>query len=195
MERNVSRPAANIAIYEDTVKFEDRMNNSKTPYFGAIPGLLGVSSIGASFRGFIYGSPGDHDEEQDPHYPLRIHIGSYGGTLFHPSSVEPGFLDFGRYSLKLERQEIRYSRKLFFNQHAQYILKRESDGFCLTYNSTYERYSELILTMHPVPDLLASIFTYYLLLSQNYLSLHCSAVSNQDDNNTLIFALPDTGKT
>ena len=164
-------------------------------YFGAIPGLLGVSSDGASFRGYIYGSPGEDEEYQQEEYPLSVHLRRRSGNLFHPSNIETGFLNFGRYSMDPNRQEVRYSRKLIFNRHGQWSLKREAGGFCLTYNSTYARYSELIMTVHPVPDLLASIFSYYLLLENGYLSLHCSAVNFEDGTTTAIFALPNTGKT
>jgi hypothetical protein len=173
----------------------DGVGGNGNSYFGAIPGLLGVSSDGACFRGYIYGSPGDGDETGDGHFPLTVHLKRRTGNLFHPPDNEPGFVNFGRYSVDPGRQEVRYSRKLIFNRHGQWTLKREAGTFCLTYNSTYARYSELIMTMHPVPDLLASIFSYYLLLENDYLSLHCSAVNFHDNTTAAIFALPNTGKT
>lgn len=191
----MNRPSSDAVLGEDKTRNNDELNTCPNAYFGAIPGLLGISSNGASFRGYIYGSPGDHDDTRDSSHSLCVHVQRQAGHLFDPSTGEPGFLNFGRYSINPEHQEVRYSRKLYLNRYGQYLLKRETSGFCLSYNSTYQRYSELIITMHPVPDLLASIFTYYLLLEHNYLSLHCSAISYRDDSTAAIFALPNTGKT
>ena len=180
---------------QGNAEHKEEMGICRDSAFGVVPGLLGVSSNGASFRGYIYGSPGDEGETRDSPYSLCACLSRQSGRLFDPSASEPGFINFGRYSLNLERREVRYSRKLPFQGYAQYTLKPEPGGFSMAYNSTYQRYSELIITMHPVPDLLASIFTYYLLLEHNYLSLHCSAVSYQDNSTAAIFALPNTGKT
>lgn len=173
---------------EAQIEYEDS-------YFGVIQGLLGVSSEGVPFRGYIYGSPEDEGESRNDQYPLTVHLRRRSGNLFHPSNDEPGFLNFGRYSMDPARQEVRYSRKLVFNRFCQWSLEREPGRFTLSYNSNYARYSELIMTMHPVPDLLASIFSYFLLLENDYLSLHCSAVNFPDGTTTAIFALPNTGKT
>ena len=163
--------------------------------FGAIPGLLGVSSDGARFRGFIYGSPETDDEIKLAEYPLSIHLSRQSGRLFDPSENDSEFMDFGRYSMSQERQEVRYSRKFPFSRYGQWIFRRRDSGFDLIFNSTYARYSELVMTMHPVPDLLASIFSYYLLLENDFLSLHCSAVNFEGEKTAAIFALPNTGKT
>jgi hypothetical protein len=180
---------------KETVHATGSKAKAESSVFGAIPGLLGVSTNGPEHRGLIYGSQGEQIEGSDASYALNLHFEKHSGTLYDPSVLEPGFMGNGRYSANPESREVRYSRKLPFGYHAQFILKASEDEIWLTYNSSYKNYSDLVITFHPLPEGLASIFTYYLLLEKGYLSLHCSAVRHGKKNTAVIFALPDTGKT